>query len=145
MSQFLFERWQQPQQKQINHFYKNHNQNVSCHKSDLIYLARDITKTIDDAPIIAVTFIRDISTKTESLHLLRSLFVAPPYRNQGVAKRLLAHLLQEQLPSLTVICQPSLTKLYTSAGFHINKPSLPVSSPYLAKFTQQQKVILTKP
>jgi len=155
MSHFLFERWQQTQQKQINHFYKSHNQNVSCHKLDLIYLTRDRTKTFNDAPIIAVTFIRDMSTQAESLHLLRSVFVAPQYRNQGVAKQLLAYVLKEhelqaqqlqkQPASLTVICEPALTNLYTSAGFFINKPALPFNSPYLAKFAQQQKVILTKP
>jgi GNAT superfamily N-acetyltransferase len=159
MNQFLFEHWQHPQQRQINHFYKSHNQNVSCHNLDLIYLARNTSKNVDEAPIIAVTFIRKISTKTEDLQLLRSLYVAPHYRGQGVAKELLAYVLQDYLlqerrlqanklldqgSALTVICKPNLTNLYTNAGFCISKPALLSNSPYLAKFAQQQKVILTK-
>lgn len=154
MSQLQFERWQQPQQKPINHFYKLHKQNVSCHKLDVIYLARDITKTVNEAPIVAVVFIRDISTQTENLHILRSLFVEPFYRNQGIATRLLKYLLQEHtlqaqsfqksLTPLTVICEPELTNLYTNVGFKINASALLFNSPYLAKFAEQKKVILSK-
>lgn len=149
MNKFLFEQWLQPQQKQINHFYKSHNQNVSCHNLDLIYLARDTEENFDNGPIIAVTFIRKISTEKENLQLLRSLYVAPNHRGQGVARELLSYLLQEhriqdQDSALTVICKPNLINLYIDAGFCISKPALLSNSPYLAKFAQQQKVILTK-
>lgn len=142
MTQLQIEHWQQPKQKQVNHFYKTHNQNVSCHKLDNIFTVQDNKKTSELSPIVAAVFIRNLTTDKGELHLLRSLFVAPQYRNNKLASQLLRYVLQNTTTNLTTICEPALLPLYLSVGFNICEA--PEQSQYLTKFIQQGKVVLTK-
>ena len=87
MTKLQIERWQLPQQKQVNHFYKTHNQNVSCHKRDIIFTVQDPKAQQSKSQIIAAVFIRHLTTEQDELNLLRSLFVAPEYRNNKVASQ----------------------------------------------------------
>jgi GNAT superfamily N-acetyltransferase len=140
MAQLQIEQWRQPQQKLINQFYKSHQQNVSCHRADDIYFMRD-TESENDT-IVAVTFIRKLTTSSEHLHLLRSLFVSPTFRNKGLAKQLIQYILQDQHVPLTVICEPKLTALYLSVGFTLSDASDCSDSDYLTKFIKQNYHIL---
>jgi GNAT superfamily N-acetyltransferase len=142
MTKLQIERWQLPQQKQVNHFYKTHNQNVSCHKRDIIFTVQDPKAQQSKSQIIAAVFIRHLTTEQDELNLLRSLFVAPEYRNNKVASQLLNYVMQNTTSRLTTICEPNLVPLYLSAGFNICEH--PNQSKYLAKFIQQGKVVLTR-
>lgn len=142
MTKLHIERWHQPQQKQVNHFYKTHNQNVSCHKQDIIFTVQELHTQELEPQIIAVVFIRKLITEQGELHLLRSLFVTPEHRKNKVASQLLNYVLLNNETDLTTVCAPFLVPMYLSIGF-TNSEDFPKSK-YLVKFTQQGKVVLTR-
>ena len=142
MTKLHIERWQQPQQKQVNHFYKTHNQNVSCHRQDIMFTVQEPHTQEVQSQIIAAVFIRKLMTEKGELYLLRSLFVAPEHRKKKVASQLLNYVLLNNENDLTTICDPLLVPMYLSIGF-TSCENFPKSK-YLVKFTQQGKVVLTR-
>lgn len=144
MTKLQIERWQQPQQKKVNHFYKTHNQNVSCHKQDIIFTVQEQYTQESKSQIIAAVFIRKLMAEQNEIYLLRSLFVAPEYRKNKVASQLLNYVLLNTKADLTTVCDPALVSMYLSIGFSICEDKDLSQSKYLAKFIQQGKVVLTR-
>ncbi|MHC1782753.1 MAG: GNAT family N-acetyltransferase [Anaerolineaceae bacterium] len=62
-----------------------------------------------------------IKVHTGGLRELASIAVADPYRGQGLARRVIEHLIEQELPPLYLTCRSSLESLYQKFGFHLLK------------------------
>lgn len=98
------------QQKLANKFYKKFKTNVSCNLADQVFVA-----LTEDGEVIAALFFRSIDNGPE--YLLRSLFVAPEYRGEGVAKTLCRLALQTHKQACFTLCEQELIRFYQALGF----------------------------
>ena len=118
-----FSLYQDKNQRPVNTFYKRNKQNVSCNREDRIYVATSqITQNIDS--IIAVLFLRPHQVQDNTIWLLRSLFVAPEYRQLGVAKGLVNFALKSFKQSVFLLCEPPLLEFYNEFKFELYKETI---------------------
>lgn len=100
--------------RQINRFYKSHKLNSSVNTSDRVFY-----KSYKDE-IVAVAFLREIKSAVQQPYFLfRSLFVAPEYRGQGLARELISQSIQVTQSSIYTICSQDLMSLYAEFGFKV--------------------------
>lgn len=105
-------------QRLINKFYKQHKQNVSCNAQDTIAFASFKNNDTDAGTpnIIAAGLIRVISQNDTHLYILRSVFVAPENRKQGIARSVCQTLLSHVNESIYCFCETSLEHFYEKLG-----------------------------
>ena len=104
-------------QRPINQFYRKHSKSVSCNATDLIAQARSNNE------LVGIGFIRQ-TTETEQnerFSLLRSLYVAESYRNQGTGTKLVKLLCAHFNGELHTICETDLIHYYELFGFRQTK------------------------
>ncbi len=143
MHQIKYAKWPHRQQKDVNHFYKSHQQNVSCHHGDIIYTAETIDKFPESSSIIGVVFIRHLTHVHTELHLMRSLYIDTAYRNKGIAQQLIKQLLAENPLPVTTICAPNLTPFYLKLGFNQCRSNSILSNKYVQGFRQKGMDVLS--
>lgn len=122
-------------QKLTNKFYKHFKTNVSCHRHDQTFCALN-----DEREIVAAVMFRVIATTNE--YLLRSLFTAPNYRHQGIAKGLCRLALDTHNARCFTLCEPSLVVFYQSLGFVIS--TVQFDSPSINKQIQKGLLLLER-
>lgn len=124
-------------QRELNKFYKKHRQNVSCNRQDQVYIT-----TTEQNEIIAGVIIRYLPKS--QIWLLRSLFVAPEYRNKGVAKQLCQLATDNQEMTIFTLFEPRLINFYTSIGFTaVNE--LCCTEPQIEKQIKKGLLLMSKP
>lgn len=141
--------------RQTNHFYKQHKQ-AQAAKSDLIFTAKQAHSLIGALrlqPILPAQVLQNFNNATQPnitqnlllpVYWLRSLFVAPNSRNQGVATQLVR---QTQCVLAPIICfaQPNLIDFYSKLGFEQSLPAhlpAPLRHKHQAYWQQGKKLVI---
>lgn len=101
------------QQKLANKFYKKFKTNVSCNLNDKVYCA-----LTSEGEVVGAVMIRAIETRPE--YLLRSLYVNPEHRGQGIASSLCKLALKSHNSACFTLCEPSLLNFYQVLGFNVS-------------------------
>ena len=90
----------------LNKFYRSHNSSMKALKDGRLWVARDseIVAGLCLSPVVGGQW-------------LTGVFVAPAYRGQGLAARLILQAVAEVEGSLWLLCHPDLENLYQRMGF----------------------------
>lgn len=123
--------------RELNKFYKKYKQNVSCHQLDQVYIV-----TTEGDEIIAGVIIRVLPNT--QMKLLRSLFVAPEYRNKGIAKKLCTLATFNQKEEVFALLEPHLLDFYIDLGFHVIK-EFNLFEPQIEKQIKKGLLLMSKP
>lgn len=87
-------------------FYRSHRSPMRAAKAATVWVA----KHPDIIAALSLTAVADG-------HWLTGLFVAPQWRGQGVAGRLLEEVMKSQAGPVWLFCHPDLSGFYQRAGF----------------------------
>lgn len=87
-------------------FYRAHRSPMRANRDDRVWVAQQ-------QEIVAALCLRPIAGG----HWLTGLFVAPPQRRQGVARRLIEQAVTEADGPVWLFCQPRLGDFYRRQGF----------------------------
>ncbi|SDG69120.1 Acetyltransferase (GNAT) family protein [Pseudomonas benzenivorans] len=87
-------------------FYRAHRSPMRANRDDRVWVAQQ-------QEIVAALCLRPIAGG----HWLTGLFVAPPQRRQGVARRLIEQAVTEADGPVWLFCQPGLGDFYRRQGF----------------------------
>lgn len=98
--------------KRVNHFYKYHKQNVSCHLQDQIAITEN-----EMGMILGTAFIRCYA----EYNLMRSLLVAPNCRRQGIATELVTALLTSVDTDVYLTCRSEFIEFYRKFNFVVRQ------------------------
>lgn len=115
----------------LNKFYRSHHSRMRIQQNAEIWVIRN-------PEIIAATCL----TPIDDGFWLTGLFVAPSYRQAGIARQLLQHL-QSTYPCAPIwlFCQPDLAEFYQRLNFQI-ATQLPESlASRLTRYQQHKKLI----
>lgn len=90
----------------LNKFYRSHNSSMKALKGGRLWVARDseIVAGLCLSPVVGGQW-------------LTGVFVAPTYRGQGLAARLILQAVAEVEGSVWLLCHPDLESLYQRMGF----------------------------
>lgn len=90
----------------LNKFYRSHNSPMKALKGGRLWVARDseIVAGLCLSPVVGGQW-------------LTGVFVAPTYRGQGLAARLILQAVAEVEGSVWLLCHPDLESLYQRMGF----------------------------
>lgn len=90
----------------LNKFYRSHNSPMKALKGGRLWVARDseIVAGLCLSPAVGGQW-------------LTGVFVAPTYRGQGLAARLILQAVAEVEGSVWLLCHPDLESLYQRMGF----------------------------
>ena len=114
---FYIETFNESNQRLINKFYKLHKQNVSASASDKIFVA--YSEQSDQ--VIGVALLRNYGKENSPTWLLRSVFVTPRMRKQGVAAGILEEITDCINDTIYTLCEPHLIPMYRQSGFEISQ------------------------
>lgn len=114
------------QLRRVNKFYKKHKTNVSCQQTDKVSFIEINNE------IVAAGLIRTYNKNSRSFLLLRSLFVCPNHRMNGLGKSTTNDLINDSTKPIWLTCEKSVVKLYGSLGFMITS-TIPAELPNSSK------------
>lgn len=98
---------------------------------------RFVVASSPDGKVIACAQIKPHRDGSEEL---ASLVVDPDYRNQGIARQIVEHLIQKQDGNLYLMCRASLGDFYRKFGFKvISVPDMPPYFQRVSKLTSIAK------
>jgi len=114
----------------MNKFYRAHQSSMKAVREARLWVARR-------EEIVAALCLRPVSGG----HWLTGLFVAPAFRAQGIAARLIAEAVNGLDEPVWLFCHPDLRVFYERHGFSFDPPLPYAMAERLSRYTRSKPMI----